>query len=125
MEYYIDAFRNYVNFNGRATRTQFWMFVLFNFIANVILMIVGFILPFLAFLGTVYSLAVLLPSWAVGARRLHDTDRSGWWQLIGLVPLVGWIVLLIFFVQPSTGPNRFDCCCNCCEAEAADEQQGE
>lgn len=114
MNYYIDAFRNYVNFNGRATRTQFWMFVLFNFIANVILMAVGFVLPFLAFLGSVYSLAVLLPGWAIGARRLHDTGRSGWWQLIALVPLVGWIVLLIFFVQPSTGPNRFDCCCGCC-----------
>ena len=114
MNYYIDAFRNYVNFNGRATRTQFWMFVLFNFIANVILMAVGFVLPFLAFLGSVYSLAVLLPGWAIGARRLHDTGRSGWWQLIALVPLVGWIVLLILFVLPSTGPNRFDCCCGCC-----------
>ena len=117
MEYYIDAFRNYVNFNGRATRTQFWMFVLFNVIANVVLTVVAFILPFLAFLGTVYQLAVLLPQIAICTRRLHDTGRSGWWQLLVLIPFVGAIIVFIFCLLPSTGPNRFDCCC---EAEAAD-----
>ena len=65
MEYYIDAFRNYVNFQGRATRTQFWMFVLFNFIAGVVLGVIAGIIPALAFLGPVYNLAVLLPSLAI------------------------------------------------------------
>ena len=59
-------------------------------------------------LSDIYSLAVLLPSLAVGVRRLHDTDRSGWWLLIGLVPLIGFIVLIVFFVQKGTEKeNRF------------------
>ncbi|MDT7577550.1 MAG: hypothetical protein QOH17_3883, partial [Pseudonocardiales bacterium] len=62
----------------------------------------------LGLLGGLYSLAVLLPSLAVGVRRLHDTDRSGWWLLIGLIPIIGGIVLLVFFVLEGTrGPNRF------------------
>ena len=123
MEYYIDAFRNYVNFKGRATRTQFWMFVLFNFIAGVVLSIIARIVPALVFLGPVYNLAVLLPSLALGARRLHDTDRSGWWQLLGLIPIVGVIIVLILCALPSTGPNRFDadCCCN--DSESGDAAQ--
>lgn len=112
MEYYIDAFRNYVNFKGRATRKQYWMFVLFNFIASVVLgIIIGAVVPALAFLGPIYNLGVLLPSLAIGARRLHDTDRSAWWLLLYLLPIVGPIVLLVFFVLPSTpGSNRFDFC---------------
>ena len=124
MEYYIDAFRNYVNFQGRATRTQFWMFVLFNFIAGVVLTVIGFMIPALAFLVSIYNLAVLLPSLAIGARRLHDTDRSAWWLLLALVPVVGGIVLIIFYVLPGTpGPNRFDvgCCCGCCGEENAEQ----
>jgi uncharacterized membrane protein YhaH (DUF805 family) len=59
-------------------------------------------------LSSIFSLAVLVPSIAVSVRRLHDIDRTGWWVLIGLVPLVGWIVLLVFHVQDGTpGPNRF------------------
>ena len=111
MEYYIDAFRNYVNFKGRAARKQFWMFFLFNFIAGVVLGIIGAVVPALAFLGSIYNLGVLLPSLAIGARRLHDTDRSAWWLLLYLLPIVGPIVLLVFFVLPSTpGSNRFDFC---------------
>ena len=125
MEYYIDAFRNYVNFQGRATRTQFWMFVLFNFIAGVVLSIIARIVPALVFLGPVYNLAVLLPSLALGARRLHDTDRSGWWQLLGLIPIVGVIIVLILCALPSTGPNRFDvgCCCGCNDGDNGDAAQ--
>ena len=126
MDYYIDAFRNYVNFNGRATRTQYWMFMLFNIIAQIILAVVTLVLPFLSFLGTVYSLGVLLPSLAIGARRLHDTDRSAWWLLLLLVPFIGAIVLLIFYVLPSTpGVNRFDCCCGCSCGDDCAEEQGE
>ena len=126
MDYYIDAFRNYVNFNGRATRTQYWMFMLFNIIAQIILAVVTLVLPFLSFLGTVYSLGVLLPSLAIGARRLHDTGRSAWWLLLLLVPFIGAIVLLIFYVLPGTpGANRFDCCCGCgcsCGDDCVEEQ---
>ena len=125
MEYYIDAFRNYVNFQGRATRTQFWMFVLFNFIAGVVIGVIAGIIPALAFLGPVYNLAVLLPSLAICARRLHDTDRSGWWQLLGLIPVVGVIIVLILCAIPSTGPNRFDvgCCCGCNSSDNGDAAQ--
>ena len=76
MEYYIDAFRNYVNFQRRAARTQFWMFVLFNFIAGGVIGVIAGIIPALSFLGPVYNLAVLLPGLAICARRLHDTDRK-------------------------------------------------
>ncbi len=59
-------------------------------------------------LSTIFSLAILIPSISVSVRRLHDIDRTGWWVLISLVPLVGWIVLLVFHVQDSTlGPNKY------------------
>ena len=128
MNYYIDALRNYVNFSGRATRTQFWMFVLVNFIVGFVLNIILFVVPALAFIGQLYNLLMLLPSLAINARRLHDTGRSGWWQLLVLVPVVGWLIMLIFYVQPSMpGANRFDCCCGCCRnTDYADgEKQGE
>ena len=128
MNYYIDAFRNYVNFQGRANRTQFWMFILFNLIAGVILFGIAFAVPALAFLITVYNLAVFLPSLAICVRRLHDTDRSGWWILLGLIPLVGGIIMLILYLLPGTpGANRFGGCgCGCCgNAEIAAGEQGE
>lgn len=129
MNYYIDALRNYVNFQGRATRTQFWMFVLFNFIAVVILCVLAFVIPALSFLLSVYQIALLLPTLAIQVRRLHDTDRSGWWILLGFLPVIGGLVLFIFYLLPGTpGANRFDgcgCCCGCCNAEADAGEQGE
>ncbi len=122
MNWYVKVLKQYVDFSGRARRTEYWMFTLFNVI---ILVILGFVdralglgsfssdtsggVAFsasLGLLGTLYSLAVLLPSLGVGVRRLHDTNRSGWWLLIGLIPIVGGIVLLVFFVLAGTrGPN--------------------
>ena len=107
MNYYIECWKKYVEFSGRARRKEYWMFVLFNLIASIV---AGFIDGLLGtrMIGSLYSLAVLLPGLAVRARRLHDTDRSGWWMLIALIPLVGWIVLLIFMCLDSTpGENRF------------------
>ena len=109
MNYYVDALRNYAKFDGRATRRQYWMFVLVNVIIS---FVISNILPLLwaklAILGALYTLALLVPSWAITARRLHDTNRSGWMQLIALIPFVGWIILIIFCAQPSQpGPNRF------------------
>jgi len=101
----------YAVFEGRAQRKEYWMFVLFNFIIVVIL---GFIEGLLHtdltvnVLSGIYSLAVLIPSIAVGVRRLHDTDRSGWWMLISLIPIIGMLVLLYFMVLDSNaGSNRF------------------
>ena len=111
MEWYLKAIRdNYVNFAGRATRQEYWMFVLINTIIAVILAFVGMVLfrSSANYLGALYSLAVLLPSLGVAVRRLHDTNRSGWWLLIALIPIVGGIVLLVFLCLDGTrGINQF------------------
>ena len=94
---------------ARARRTEYWMFVLFNFIISAGLGIVDTVVdPKARLLGGLYGLAVLVPGIAVGIRRLHDTNRSGWWLLIGLVPIIGAIVLIYFFVQDSQpGDNAY------------------
>ena len=123
MSWYTKVLKQYVDFSGRARRTEYWMFTLFNVIILVVLGFVDNALGFgsftgssgggslafsanLGLLGALYSLAVLLPSLAVAVRRLHDTNRSGWWLLIGLIPFLGGIVLLVFMVLEGTrGPN--------------------
>ena len=108
MNWYLGCWKKFADFSGRARRTEYWMFVLFNCLAGLALMIVDGILATGGGLYGLYSLAVLIPSLAVTARRLHDTDRSGWWQLIVFVPFVGWIVLLVFACSDSKpGENRF------------------
>jgi uncharacterized membrane protein YhaH (DUF805 family) len=94
------CFKKYADFNGTAARPEFWWWVLFTFIGNAILAAISFRL------GNAFSLATLLPSLAVGARRLHDTDRSGWLQLLGLIPIIGWIILIIWFAQEGKS-NRY------------------
>jgi uncharacterized membrane protein YhaH (DUF805 family) len=104
MEYYVGVLKKYAVFEGRATRSEFWYFVLFNFIISIAIGIVeSALLGGSSFLGLIYSLAVLIPGIAVGARRLHDIGKSGWWMLIGLVPLVGWIILIVFYATDSQG----------------------
>ena len=110
MQWYLKVLRQYTDFNGRARRTEYWMFTLFSVIISVVLAILDAVLDTYAggfgLLGVLYSLAVLLPSLAVGARRLHDTGRSAWWLLIGLIPLIGTIVLIVFFALDGyRGPN--------------------
>jgi len=111
MNWYLDVLKKYAVFNGRARRKEYWMFFLFNIIIMVVLGIVEGMVGGPGVLGALYGLAVLLPGIGVSIRRLHDTDRSGWWLLIGLIPLIGAIVLLVFFVQDSQavenqhGPN--------------------
>jgi uncharacterized membrane protein YhaH (DUF805 family) len=105
------CFGKYATFAGRARRPEFWYFALFNFLVGTAASIADSVLFGMdgaSPLNGLYSLAVLAPSLAVGARRLHDTDRSGWWQLLFLVPVLGWIVLIVFWCQRGTeGPNRF------------------
>lgn len=107
MKYYIQALKNYAVFNGRARRSEYWFFALFNVIALVLAAILDNLLG-TAIEGVgygafyiIYSLAVILPSLGLLIRRLHDTGRSGFWIFIGLIPLVGGIVLLVFLVQDS------------------------
>ena len=119
MNWYLDAWQNYFTFTGRARRQAYWMFALFNTIAIVLVSVADSVLGYtgpygFGLLSTIYGLAVFLPGLALAVRRLHDTGRSGWWMFIGLVPLVGFIVLLVFFVtdsQPGSnpyGPNPKD-----------------
>ncbi len=97
------CFQKYADFSGRAKRPEFWWFVLFTFLASMILGVVS------SMLSGLFSLAVIVPSLAVGARRLHDIGRSGWWQLIWLVPVIGWIILIYWCAQEgNAAANEFD-----------------
>ena len=108
MNWYLEVLRNYAVFSGRARRTEYWMFTLFNIIIATAIAVVEGILGSPGFLGMLYALGVFIPTLAVSVRRLHDTGRSGLWLLIGLVPLIGFIVLLVFFVQDSDyGQNQY------------------
>lgn len=113
MDWYLKVLRNYVGFSGRARRKEYWMFVLVNFILTLVLGIVDKILGWdraggEGILTTIYALLVFLPSLAVLFRRLHDTDRSAWWLLLILIPIVGWLIILAFNCQAGTpGENSF------------------
>lgn len=110
-----NVLSNYATFTGRARRAEYWWWVLFVILAALVVGILDRALfgrmgmmhdngP----LSAILSLVLLLPGLAVGARRLHDIDRSGWWLLVGLIPLIGALVLLWWFVTRGTaGPNRF------------------
>ena len=107
MNWYLTVLKNYAGFSGRARRTEFWMFVLVSFLISIVLGIIDAILD-TKIPGYLYNLAVLIPSLAVGVRRLHDTGRSGLWLLIGLVPLVGGIVLIVFWAtEGEAGSNAY------------------
>jgi uncharacterized membrane protein YhaH (DUF805 family) len=113
MQWYLKVLQQYADFAGRARRTEFWMFTLFSVIISIVLGLLDNLLGLTfvsgttsGWLGLIYSLAVLLPSLGVSVRRLHDTGRSGWWLLIGLVPIVGAIVLIVFWATAGNpGPN--------------------
>jgi uncharacterized membrane protein YhaH (DUF805 family) len=112
MEIVVDTLKNrYAKFTGRAGRREYWMFVLAYILAAIAAMIVGRIALGASggqFLYTLVVLAALIPSLALGFRRLHDIDKSAWWLLIGLIPLIGGLVLLYFAVKPGTvGPNQY------------------
>ena len=100
--------KHYFDFEGRTRRSVFWYFVLANIIVAVVLSIIDRMLGTGGIIGMLYSLALLLPNLGLAVRRLHDTNRSGWWILIGLIPIIGWIALIIFYVQEGTkGQNQF------------------
>jgi uncharacterized membrane protein YhaH (DUF805 family) len=103
---YKTAFTRYVDFSGRTSVGGFWRFVAVNFFVLVLLSIVGGISSIFLQLYPVYVLAVLLPSIAIAIRRLHDTGKSGWMILLGLIPLFG-IIVIVFCVQASDGPNEY------------------
>jgi len=106
MEHFLDAFKKYADFSGRATRQQYWMFVLFYLIIYIALSVIDAVLQVFV-LGLIFSLALFIPSISIAARRLHDTGRTGWWQLIYLIPLIGVIVMIVFLVQDSHDENQY------------------
>lgn len=91
----------YADFKGCASLSEFWWWVLFTFLAGSALGVIS------DRASAVFSIATFLPSIAVGARRLHDTDRSGWFQLLWLIPMIGWIILIVLLVQDTKAPNRY------------------
>lgn len=100
--------RKYVTFSGRASRSEFWYFWLFQFIIGLVLNIVAYLVHFLAFLPLISALFFFLPNMSVAVRRLHDIDKSGWWYWIILVPLIGVILLLVWWCSRGDDePNRF------------------
>lgn len=108
MEWYLKVLQDYAVFDGRAQRQEYWMFILINILVIIGIGIVDTTLGLGGAVGFLYSLAVLIPSFAVSVRRLHDTDRSGWWLLIGLLPLIGPLVLLMFYcIDGDYGDNDY------------------
>ncbi|TDX15360.1 uncharacterized membrane protein YhaH (DUF805 family) [Buttiauxella sp. BIGb0552] len=113
MDWYFKVLKNYLGFSGRARRKEFWMFILVNLVLTVVLSILDKMLGLRiagdeGLLTTVYGVLIFLPYWAVQFRRLHDTDRSAWWLLLLLIPLVGWLIILAFNCQNGTpGENDY------------------
>src|SRR5579863_10198143 len=89
------CFKKYADFDGCASRSEFWWWVLFTVVVSLVFRSVGYSLYW------IFWLATLLPSIAVGVRRLHDANRSGWWELLYFLPLIGWIILIVFWIEPS------------------------
>lgn len=114
MNGYLTALRKYAVFSGRSRRREYWGFILFYVLLVIVLALIDAALGTSAepaepgILSSIFVLAMLIPSFSVGVRRLHDTGRSGWWMLLSFVPLIGTIVLLVFTLQDSEpGENRY------------------
>ena len=108
MQWYLQVLKNYAGFSGRARRREFWNFVWVNLVILIVLYALAFTVKPLSFLVGLYNLGVLVPGLAVCWRRLHDTGRSGGWYFIGLIPLVGLIMWIVFFCGDSQpGPNQY------------------
>ena len=124
MNYYLSVLKNYANFNGRARRSEYWFFVLFNVIFSIAALIVDYLLGtrydfeqaygesyisiHLGYINIIYGLLMFIPGLAVSVRRLHDLGKSGWFILICLIPLIGPIWLLVlFFTDSKVGVNQY------------------
>ncbi|KRE48078.1 DUF805 domain-containing protein [Paenibacillus sp. Soil522] len=111
MVWYLKALKNYAGFQGRASRKEYWMFMLFYSMIYILILILESIANLPPVISGLYYLSTFLPSLAVAARRLHDTGKSGWWNLIVLIPLIGVIIFIVFACQDSQknanqyGPN--------------------
>jgi len=108
-----SGFRNYIGFSGRAARSEYWYWVLFILLLQIVAWLIdmtlfGFNTTGVNPISSLLSLATFLPGLAVSIRRLHDIDRVGWWVLLGLIPVIGWIVLIYWAcLRGTVGANRF------------------
>jgi uncharacterized membrane protein YhaH (DUF805 family) len=115
MNYYLEAFRKYADFSGRARRSEYWFFTLFNSLITIVLALLGLNLVRLLGLNSngalglayLYLLVAFLPTLAVSVRRLHDIGLSGWWYLIVLVPFGGLVLTVLAIIDSQSGTNRF------------------
>ena len=108
MNSYINVLKKYAVFTGRASRKEFWMFILINFIISIVLTMGEVAMGGPGIVGMIYSLLVLLPAIGVSIRRMHDTNRSGWWILTWLIPILGIAFMVFFGVQDSQpGDNQY------------------
>lgn len=106
MFYFISGIKKYVEFCGRATRKEYWMFVLFYILFDIFFKLID--LSFgTEWISVIYSLLLLLPLLGLSTRRLHDIGRSGWWQLLIFIPIIGILVLLYFYISQSDGNNQY------------------
>jgi uncharacterized membrane protein YhaH (DUF805 family) len=97
----------YASFSGRARRSEYWFFYLAIVIVSVVASILDLIIG-MQILGWIVAAATIVPSISASARRLHDTGRSGWWQLIGIIPVIGWILLIVWLATDSNpGDNQY------------------
>ena len=119
-----SGFIRYVDFTTRSSPSEYWWWILFAWLTAIILIVVNSILfgPTIeqsnsgeiiqsydgGILGSIFVLVVLIPTISITCRRLHDIEKSGWWQLIGIIPLVGWLIMLIWLIRPGYfGENMF------------------
>ncbi|MGQ2983495.1 DUF805 domain-containing protein [Flavobacterium sp.] len=108
MEWYLKVMRdNYANFSGRARRSEYWYFTLFNVLAIILLALLGLVTGIFFVFYLVYIIAMIIPSLAVSVRRLHDTGKSGWFILLGLVPLGGLVLLVFYCIEGDRGSNEY------------------
>jgi uncharacterized membrane protein YhaH (DUF805 family) len=108
VHWYFDVLKQYAVFDGRARRAEYWWFQLFNVIVIAILAGIDEGAGTYPLFVAIYALATLLPTLGVTIRRLHDTSRSGWWILVGFIPIIGALLLLVFYIQPShLGDNEY------------------
>ncbi|MEU9304316.1 DUF805 domain-containing protein [Streptomyces sp. NPDC048269] len=106
VHHYTDVLKKYAVFTGRARRQEFWMFVLCNLVVEAVIVTLDVTLGTHGILAGAYTLAILLPCIGLTVRRLHDTGRSGWWYLLVLIPLLGWIWLIVLMAtEGRPAPN--------------------
>ena len=113
MNWYLEVLKKYAVFDGRARRREYWFFVLFNILITIALLFIDVFMATmepqagLGLLSGLYTLGVLIPSIAVLVRRLHDTNRSGWWFLLAFVPLLNLVLLVFMFLDGTAGDNDY------------------